>query len=125
MKAHFMMENAQELGLTDDKVEEIRKLKFETKKALVRQNAEIEVLGLDIMEKLHQDAIDVEAVNKLVDQKYELEKAQAKSLVGVLAKLKSQLSPEQAVKMRELWKSGSKHEEGWESHREGSRTRGR
>lgn len=109
-KAHFVMEHADELGLDKAKVEAVRNLKMETKKSKIRQDAEIEIVDVEIKTKMYADPIDVEAVNLLIDQQYELKKSQAKSMVEALAKLKGMLTPEQIENMRKLWKAGEKRE---------------
>lgn len=110
MKAHVILKNSEELGLTEEKVAAIKQLVLETKKSLIKQNAEIEVAGLDFMAKLHENPIDTAVVDKLVDQKYELKKAKTKSLVQALATLKGSLEKEQYDKLRQLWKKGEKQE---------------
>ncbi len=117
-KAHMILENQKELGLAQDKVEAIKSLELETKKALIKQNADIDVLGLDIMNKLHEYPVNTEAVNKLVDQKFEVKKTMAKGLVEAIAKLKGTLTKDQNDKMRDLWKKSEKCEkcEGKEQH---------
>ncbi len=112
MKAHAILENHDELGLSEDAVKAIKSLKLETKKALIRQDAEIEVVDLDIKTKLHDYPVEVEAVDKLVDQKYELKKAKAKNLVEALAKLKGALTKDQYDKLHKLWESREKGEHG-------------
>ena len=113
-KAHFILENQSELGLTDDKVEAIKTLKTDTMKSLIKQNADIAIACIDIKSALHQYPIDTTAVNKLVDQKYEFKKAQTKTLVDALAKLKGTLTQEQYDKLKEIWggKEKEKHHEG-------------
>lgn len=108
-KAHFILENAEGLGLSDKQKEEIKKLKMDTKKNLIRQEAEIDILALDIEQKMHGSSIDTKAVNELIDQKYELKKAKAKSSVEAIAKLKQSLSDEQHKKMKEIFKSDKGH----------------
>jgi Spy/CpxP family protein refolding chaperone len=109
-KAHFIVENAAELGLGEDKVEAIKNLQLETKKMTIRQDAEIEIACLEAMTKLHAYPIDVDAVNKLVDQKYDLKKTEAKNLVASLAKLKGMLTKEQWDKLHTLWEAKEKEE---------------
>ena len=111
MKAHFILANQEELGLTDDKVAAIKALKVDTKKSLIKQNADIEIAAIDIKSALHQNPIDTAAVNKLIDQKYELKKAKAKTLVDALAKLKGMLTQDQYNKLKEIWggKGKGKH----------------
>jgi hypothetical protein len=107
-KAHFILGNQEELGLSEDQVKTIKSLKLETKKSLLRQNVEIEVLALDIKAKLWEHPIDREGINKLIDQKYELKKAKAKSLIDAFAKLKATLTEEQMKKGKEIWIRGMK-----------------
>ena len=102
-KAHFILTNQQEIGLSEDQVKTIKSLKLETKKSLLRQNVEIEVLALDIKAKLWEHPLDQESINKLIDQKYELKKAKAKSLVDAYAKLRATLTEEQMKKGKEIW----------------------
>lgn len=110
-KAKFFMSHKDELGLSDTQVKSIKDIKLDVKKALVRAEADIEILGMDMEGLLHQEAIDVEAVNKILDQKFEIKKAKAKNLVASLAKLKGILSKEQMDKAKDIWsgKADKKH----------------
>lgn len=51
-----------------------------------------------------QEATDIAAINKLIDEKYELEKARAKSLVKAYAELKGILTEEQKKRLKDLHK---------------------
>ena len=108
MKAHFLLKNEKELGLTDAQVEQIKNLKYETKKDIIKRKAEIDVLAVDIKRALWADTIDTDAINALIDKKYELKKAKAKTLVSAYAKLKATLTDEQKEKMKTLWSECSK-----------------
>ncbi|OGW79250.1 MAG: hypothetical protein A3G33_00170 [Omnitrophica bacterium RIFCSPLOWO2_12_FULL_44_17] len=110
-KAHMILENYSELGIPEETVEKTKNLQLETNKAVIRQNAEIEIVSLDLAAKLHEYPVDVETVNKLVDQQYELKKAKAKSVVGAITQLKSILTKEQYEKLRKLWKGGLSKED--------------
>ncbi len=101
-KAMLIIKNQDELGLSDEEVKKIKGLKIATKKDLIRKDAEIEVLGLDIMAAMWEDAIDLEAVNVLIDKKYELKKEKAKSIVAAYATLKTMLTKEQQKKLKSL-----------------------
>ena len=104
-KLYLIEKNQAEIGITDDKLQALKNLSVETKKALIKYEADIEIVGLDLNQKLYENPIDVAATNKLVDQKYELKKAKTKSLVEAFAKLKSTLSKEQLAKLKEIHKS--------------------
>lgn len=103
-KAHLYLENKEELGLTDEQATAIKDLKLKVKKSLVMMKAEIEVAALDVKAALYKDSIGADAVNALIDKKYELKKAKAKSLVSAYAELKSILTKKQKDKLKEIYK---------------------
>jgi len=107
-KAHLLMKNQEELGLSDEQMTKIHDLKMNTKKDLIRRDAEIEILALDIKSALHEETIDTKAVNALIDKKYDLKKEKTKMLVGAYAALKETLTKEQKEKMKGLWKNSKK-----------------
>lgn len=101
-KAHEMQEHRQEIGLSDEKADSIKKLASETRKNLIRQQAELEIIEIDLKEKLHANPVDVQGANDLVDQKFEIKKTMLKGLVDSLAKLKGTLTTDQYNKFRTL-----------------------
>ena len=107
-KAHMIMMYQDELGLSDETVDGIKALKIETKKNLITKKAQIEVLAIDIKAGLYAEKIDVEAIDKLIDQKYELKKEKAKMLVAAYAKLKGMLTEEQMDTMKGIWMTQKK-----------------
>ncbi len=121
MKAHFILAHAKEIGLTQATSDEIHRLKMEARKKVIRQEAEIEVLAMDIQSKLMQSPMDAGGIKGLLDQKYDLLKAQSKDAVDALAKLKGSLTPEQHAKLKELWQAkdakGGKQECGFRGKR--------
>lgn len=103
-KAHMILMNKDELELTDEQVERVKTLKLKVKKDLIKQNAEIEIIALDIKEKMWDEVVDTEAINTLIDKKYELKKEKVKSLVASYAELKSILTKKQMGELKELYK---------------------
>ena len=101
-KAHIIMKNKDELKLSENQITEIKKLKVNAKKDLIRKKAEIDVISVDIKSKLWDETIDVSGINKLVDQKYDLKKEKTKSLIAAYAELKKILSKEQKEILQEL-----------------------
>jgi len=103
-KARLFLEKKDELGLSDEQVEAIMDLKLKVKKELIMKDAEIEVLGLDIMTAMHSDSVDVEATNVLIDKKYDAKKSKVKFLIKAYADLKNILTKSQKAKLKSLWK---------------------
>ncbi len=103
-KARFILENEEELGLTEEQVKKIGDLQLQTKKSLIGKDAEIEALALDINSKLNEDTIDTKAVSELINMKYELKKEKAKLAVESMASLKNILTDEQKKKLKGIWK---------------------
>lgn len=101
-KTHFILKNKEELGLSDKQIEKIKDLKIKTKKDLIRKNADLEILALDVKSGLWKDTIDTDTVNKQIGKKYDLKKEKAISLVNAYAALKDILTKEQKEKMKDL-----------------------
>lgn len=65
-KIKIMVKNSEKLNLTDSQLEKINSLKLETKKELIQQKADIEILGLDVKSEMKKDPMDVELINGLI-----------------------------------------------------------
>ena len=103
-KAHFLMKNQEEIGLSDEQVESIKVVKMATKKALIKQGAEIELISLDMKSELYKDVVNEKALKKIVDKKYDLKKAKMNMLVDAYIKIKGELNDAQRQMMKEIWK---------------------
>ncbi len=103
-KVHFLDDHQQELGLTDDQMQQVWDLKFRLKKSMIEHDARIDTAKVDIMRNLKQRNVDVEATNALVDQKYEAKAAKAKAMVQAYADLKNIVSDQQYETMKSLWR---------------------
>ena len=103
-RALMMLKNKDELGLSDEQVEKIKTLKISAKKESIKKNAEIEIIDLDITAEMSKDNFDLEKMNTLIDQKYDLKKAKAKSSIADSAALKDVLTEKQKIKLKELYK---------------------
>lgn len=110
MKAHFLLENKSEIGLTDDQVKAIKALKLQMEKDGIRQGADKKTFQLDLMAKLSEDKVDVEGASALIDQNFTTAAAAAKSNVANYAKLKEILSPAQMTNMKALHERMEKNE---------------
>jgi len=103
-KAHFILRNKKELGLTDKQVKEIKALKIAAKKDMIAKKAAIELVSVDLKARMWESPIDTAAMDKLIDRKYELKKEKAKASIRACARLKNILTEEQKQKMKDLCK---------------------
>ncbi|MFC1666438.1 Spy/CpxP family protein refolding chaperone [Candidatus Omnitrophota bacterium] len=102
-KAGLILKNQEDLGLSDEQAKKIKELKIATKKDLIRKKADIDILAIDIKSKLWEETVDINAINALIDKKYEIKKIKAKSLIAACAALKEILTKEQVKKLRTLY----------------------
>ncbi len=103
-KAHFLLKNQAELGLSDEQVETIKGLKIDVKKSYIQQSADMQVWMLDIETKMSADKVSVEELNALVDKGAASMTASVKKVVAEYAKLSAVLNSDQALKAKALWK---------------------
>ena len=105
-KVHLALAHAKELGLSDDQVSKIKALEYAFKKNLIKEDADIESLGLDIRQAVGKDTVDTNAVNNLIDQKYNIKAQKAKEAVQACANLKKILTKDQYDKLEEMCHHG-------------------
>ena len=101
-KIHMIFDHQDELGISDDQLAKIKDLKIALKKDLIQKGADIDIVKVDIRSALYEDKIDLAAVNKLIDQKYESKKSKSKKVVSTLAELKKILTKDQMDKLKDL-----------------------
>ena len=103
-KAHFLLDNTDELNLTPEQVKTITDIKMQVKKSAIRQGSGMEIFMLDTHSKLSEDVVDVTGINAMIDQGMSEMSAATKANVESYAALKSVLTPEQLAKAKEIWK---------------------
>ncbi len=103
--AHSIMENHEELGLTDVDVKKVRDLKIGTKKSMIRNRAEVELLMVDVISSLYQEKPEISEINKLIDKKFEIKKAGMKKLIAAFVGIKKLLSKEQMKQVKAICKA--------------------
>jgi Spy/CpxP family protein refolding chaperone len=101
-KLHLAIENQDELEASDSQIKKIKELKIALKKDLIQRKAEMDLIGVDIKSKLCADDINEKEITQLIDRKYELKKAKARSLVEALIRLKKILKDDQEEKLKSI-----------------------
>lgn len=117
-KAHFILENASAIGLTDDQKTKIKAQKYAVKKSMIKKEADIELLALDIKEELWKDDINLNNLNALIDKKYAAKAEKAKELAGAYVNLKNILTKEQQKKLKDMCEGGMRGKMSHESEEE-------
>lgn len=102
MMSSMVFKNAEKLGLSEEQKEAVKENKYALKKDLVRKKAEIELVCIDISSELWKDTVNAEAVNALVDRKYQLKAEKKKAIVNAYAGLVNSLSMEQKDELKSL-----------------------
>lgn len=103
-KVKFVSKHEDELALTEEQKKTIKDIKTALKKSLIEQEAKVETVKLDIHAGLYERPVNVDALNTLVDQKYEAKKAASKSLIKAFADFKNVFTDQQYETMKKLWK---------------------
>jgi len=111
-KVKMIYMHQDELAISDKQLDKIKKLKIDLKKELIRKDADIELIRIDIEALMYEDKMDLGAINKLIDQKYEVKKAKAKKTIASYAKLKEILSEQQMKDLKKLCKEKHRDQSG-------------
>lgn len=102
MKTRFIMDNVQELGLSEEQVAKIHDIKMKTKKMLIMKEAEIDVVELDIKSGLWQDNVDGAALKTLVAKRYDLEKEKGLGILDATLAIRDVLTKDQRTKLKTM-----------------------
>ncbi|HTL70778.1 MAG TPA: hypothetical protein VL404_05765 [Candidatus Eisenbacteria bacterium] len=116
MKAHFLLENKTQLGLSEDQVKAIKAIKMDLKKQSLRDGAEMQIMMMDMESKLSEETVDVEGISAMID-KGSAQMAQiGKANVQAYAKLKAIPTKEQWAKLKQMKEAAEKEEEEEHEH---------
>jgi len=102
-KAHFLKMYGEEVGLTEEQVQRVKDLKYEVKRVVIQQNAEKDLLKVDIWKEIYEKPDTFEKLNELIDQKYEAKKIKSRKLVQAYVELIKIPSDEQWDELKKLW----------------------
>ena len=101
----IIMNNSEKLGISDAQREEVRKMKYETKKNKIKACADIKLAGVEISEALWKEKVDIDKVNALIDKKYQMKAQLKKDMVGSYVALNEMLTTEQKEKIKTIRKA--------------------
>ncbi len=111
-KAHYFIDHQQQLGLSEPQINDIKALKHDMKKALIKNAAANQIFGLDLKQQLSEPKMDQAVVGALIDKQAAAVAAGAKDAAAAYANLISILTPDQTKKIKELWLAHEAKEHG-------------
>jgi hypothetical protein len=101
-KAGWMLEHAEELGLSDEQIAKVRQIQTDAKKDAIRMEAEMKIGQMEMEAKLSEDTVDVAALNAMMEQGMVGWTSQAKAAIQRYAELKGVATAEQKAKAKAL-----------------------
>lgn len=93
--SHFYFFMSKEIGLSDEQLDKLKKIKMESKKKAIRLKAELEVTEIELEELLKDDPIDMKEVEKKVSQIVSVKKEKMLLKAGKKADMSAVLSKKQ------------------------------
>jgi Spy/CpxP family protein refolding chaperone len=102
------------LGLSDQQKDALKALRSRVERDMIKKRADLELAQLDLREFLHQDKVDMKAVESSL-KKVEGIKTDIKlTYIKAWQEVKATLTPEQQKKLKEELKAGfMKHDKGY------------
>ncbi len=98
----------QELGLSDAQVDQLRKMRVESRKADIRRRADLQVARLDLHELMTASALDERAVTAKAKEVSDLQAAGFRAHVDSMLAMRKVLTPEQVEKLRTIGPRGAR-----------------
>lgn len=118
-------EIADEIGLTSEQQEKLRKLFLDSKKEDIRTKADLQILKLELGDLLEQDNPNVKQVDKKIDEMTKLQSKMMKSKIHALLEGKKILTDEQIEKIKTLLRERMSERRGKQGGRGMKNERGR
>lgn len=107
-KVEILMAHQDHLGISDDQMKKVKEIKIKTKKEIIKTNADIDIIAVDLKAAMWEDPMDTAAIDKMLDKKYDLKKQMAKTLVAGCAEIQNILTKDQKDKLKALMKEHKK-----------------
>jgi len=101
----FYLKKADELGLSEEQIAELKKLKREAKITKIRKRAEMEVIKVEVGALLDEKKPDLSAIDAKIDQCCKLKAAVKKACIHASVKAREVLTEEQLKTAKQLRKA--------------------
>jgi Spy/CpxP family protein refolding chaperone len=95
---------AEELGLSSEQKEKLKEQRFQARYSMIENRNKIRLKELELRHELEEEAINHEAINKIVAELKQLHGATIEQRVNSILKMREILSPEQFEKLQSLGK---------------------
>lgn len=98
----MLWSNKDYLGLTEEQLELLKDIKHTAIKDMIRLNAEVDVVEVDLKSEMWKPMIALDRVNGLLDQKFDAKIKISKTFVKAVADMQQVLSEDQRAKAFKL-----------------------
>lgn len=100
----FYVKKSAELGLSEDQITKLKKLDNESRKIMIRNNAEVEIIKVEINELLDEKKPDANAINARIDKISQLKAESKKACMSASLEARDILTEEQYKLSKNLGK---------------------
>ena len=98
----LVIDNGKELGLSDEQTAKLKKLSTDVQKEMIRRDAGIKTLKVEIDTFMWESPFDQDSINNLVAERHHLEHEKDVYILSSFTKLNNILNEEQRSKVNDL-----------------------
>ena len=102
-KVDFLMKHRDELSLSEEQTKNIQEKVFEVKRATIDAEAQMSIAMLEVYKEMHSDNPNLDKMKSFLDKKIETKRTLSYSLLEGLVSVRNFLTPEQRVKMKQIF----------------------
>ncbi|VAV83565.1 hypothetical protein MNBD_DELTA01-2088 [hydrothermal vent metagenome] len=114
--AGFFEHMIKKLDLSEEQAAEAGKIKLSYKKAVIRQDAEIKVAGVELQELLGADKVDLRKAERKIKDIYDMKAELKLYRITEMENFKELLTPEQKKKLKSCMLKGAMHGKSMKHH---------
>lgn len=96
------LQNAEKLGLTDKQKDQLDDIRIKYTKEIIRQDAEIDIAGMDLDKLLKEPAVDLPKVRDTLKKIYDMKVQMRYLRIGAFVEARKVLTEEQKGKLKKL-----------------------
>ena len=102
-KVSFVLNRNAEFGMSDKQIEEVKDLDRKTRKQLIKLEADLKTVDMDLANEMKKTKLYINAVKSLIDTKYNLHKERDLLFIDAFIRLEAVFTPEQADEVKSVF----------------------